>query len=322
MQDYNFYREQFENYLLKYSLSGKPPSLYEPVDYIMSLNGKRFRPVLVLMAANCYGEISEPVLKTALGIEVFHNFTLVHDDIMDNAHLRRGGLTVHEKYDANRAILSGDVMLIKASSLINEASTATQMPDLMQLYLQTAREICEGQQYDMDFERKEIVELEDYLEMIRLKTAVLLGYSLFAGARLAGLSPEKSRALYDYGAKAGVAFQIWDDYLDVFGSFETGKQKAGDIYNKKETFLIIKLKKALTDEDEKEFSELWGKDISSNECERIIQLMKKYKIDKLADEFCRDTLNTATQQLKNSLQQSHVCQPLIDFTRQFIQRKK
>lgn len=320
MSTFQNYKNQFETYLRKEYKSSKPQSLYEPVNYILNIGGKRFRPVLILLTADTLGKISDQTLQAALGIEIFHNFTLLHDDIMDSARLRRGKLTVHEKYNTNTAILSGDVMLIQATQYITDLAEQTGMSDILNMYLNTAREICEGQQYDMDYEKSHIVSLAEYLEMIRLKTAVLLGLSMYIGARLSNKDREQALVLFDYGTEAGVAFQVWDDYLDVFGNRNTGKQTAGDIFNKKETYLIIQLRKKLNEDELEEFNLIWSGVVGEKDCERIIELMEKYKIDKETKAFSRDRLQQAIDQLENKLPHPDNYRPIISFTKSFITR--
>jgi geranylgeranyl diphosphate synthase type II len=217
-----------------------PKELYEPITYILNLGGKRIRPLLSLLAYGLYQSNPEAILKQALAIEVFHNFTLMHDDIMDDAPLRRGEATVHEKWNPNIAILSGDVMLVKAYDLLLDTDPKL-LREVLELFNQTASEVCEGQQFDMNFESLQTVSEEDYLEMIRLKTAVLLGLALKMGAVLAGVGKEDGQKLYDFGVNIGVGFQLKDDLLDVFADqAKFGKQVGGDIIANKKTFLLIK----------------------------------------------------------------------------------
>ncbi|MCB0664147.1 MAG: polyprenyl synthetase family protein, partial [Saprospiraceae bacterium] len=196
---------------------------------ILSLGGKRMRPALTILAARVFGAPAEQALKPALGIEVFHNFTLMHDDIMDKAPLRRGSETVHVKWDINAAILSGDAMLVQAYQLIAQSPSAV-MPKVLELFSKTALEVCEGQQMDMDFEQRQNVSVDEYIEMIRLKTSVLLAASLEIGALVGGAETADAEKLYRFGEQLGIAFQLRDDYLDVFGdSSKVGKQSGGDI---------------------------------------------------------------------------------------------
>lgn len=216
-----------------------PGTLYEPIRYMLSLGGKRMRPVLVLLSAKMFGADVNDALHPAMGVEVFHNFTLLHDDIMDKAPLRRGNPTVHEKWNSNVAILSGDAMFVKSCQLMMMAPPSV-IPAVMQLFLTTALEVCEGQQMDMDFESLSRVSIEEYLEMIRLKTAVLVGGSLGIGAVIAGASSADVQHMYDFGVNLGVAFQLQDDILDVYGDADKfGKQVGGDILSNKKTFLLL-----------------------------------------------------------------------------------
>ena len=233
------YREVFLNYLAKNQPFEEPAGLYAPVHYILDLGGKRMRPLLVLMAADLYGVPLEKALPAAMAVEVFHNFSLVHDDIMDAAPLRRGKPTVHQKWDTNTGILSGDAMLILAYQYL-ENYDSEQFKALTILFSRTALQVCEGQQYDMDFESREDVTLEEYLHMIAYKTAVLLGCALQMGALIGGAQDKEQQAIYNFGMSLGIAFQLQDDYLDVYGDPETfGKQVGGDIIENKKTFLFL-----------------------------------------------------------------------------------
>jgi geranylgeranyl diphosphate synthase type II len=217
----------------------RPRSLFTPIEYTLSMGGKRIRPAFMLMACNLYSENVDQALKPALGMEVFHNFTLLHDDLMDGAVRRRHRPTVHEKWNPNTAILSGDAMLIVAYQLIGETDPLF-LEEILTLFTQTALEICEGQQYDMEFETREEVTEEEYLEMIRLKTAVLLACCLKAGALIGGAPKEEVEYLYRFGIHIGLAFQLQDDFLDVYGDPLTfGKNIGGDILCNKKTFLLI-----------------------------------------------------------------------------------
>jgi len=221
----------------------EPKELYKPIEYILSNGGKRIRAVMTLISANLFTEDISKALAPAIGIEVFHNFTLLHDDIMDKATIRRGNQTVHLKWDENTAILSGDAMMILANKLIAEAPIDALVP-VLQTFNQTALEVCEGQQYDMNLEQKDILKLtiseSEYLEMIKLKTSVLIGASLKVGALCGGASIEQANILYNYGINIGLAFQIQDDLLDTFGNeADFGKRIGGDIIEGKKTYLLI-----------------------------------------------------------------------------------
>ena len=220
--------------------SKTPSLLYEPIDYILGLGGKRMRPILVLMAHQLFDKNIEKAISPALAIEVFHNFTLLHDDIMDNAPLRRGQQTVHEKWNSNVAILSGDTMLVQAYQLMAEVDN-TIVKQVLAVFSKAAIEVCEGQQWDMDFETQSDVSIPDYLKMIEYKTAVLLGAALQIGGITAGASKEEQNYLYAFGRDLGIAFQLKDDLLDAFGDAATfGKQVGGDIMANKKTYLYLK----------------------------------------------------------------------------------
>ncbi len=236
------------NRIKEQTYSKFPHELYDPLDYIMSLGGKRMRPVLVLLAHHLYSDNHEEVLDAAIAVETFHNFSLIHDDIMDAAPIRRGKPTVHEKWNQNTAILSGDVMLVKAyEHFVNYPNEI--LPDLLKLFNKTAIEVCEGQQIDMMFETQNNVTVEEYIRMIELKTAVLLGCSLEIGAIIAKAPTEEAKMLYEYGRLMGIAFQLQDDYLDVYANPDKfGKQVGGDIIANKKTFLWIEAHALAKDE--------------------------------------------------------------------------
>tara|TARA_R110002167_G_scaffold108803_20_gene277768 strand:+ start:722 stop:1696 length:975 start_codon:yes stop_codon:yes gene_type:complete len=234
------YRSKFIAYLESKTPSKAPINLYEPASYILGLGGKRLRPVLTLMATEIFGTDYKKALDAALAIEVFHNFSLVHDDIMDDAPIRRGQPTVHEKWDINTGILSGDAMLINAYQLF-ENYEGEMFRKLAQLFSKTAIEVCEGQQYDVDFETRDDVMVPEYLTMIEYKTAVLIGAALKMGGIVAGASEKEQNNIYDFGRNLGIAFQLQDDLLDAFGDQETfGKQIGGDIIENKKTYLYLK----------------------------------------------------------------------------------
>ncbi len=236
----------------------QPYGLYEPIEYILSLGGKRLRPSITLMSCNLYNDDLTSAIKPAIGLEIFHNFTLLHDDIMDRADIRRGKPTVHIKWNDNTAILSGDVMQIEAYKWIAE-TPENFLKKVLDLFSTTAAEICEGQQYDMEFEERNDVDAEEYLDMIRLKTAVLLAAGCQIGAWIGGASEQDAQNLYDFGLNIGLAFQLKDDLLDVYGDEETfGKKIGGDILCNKKTFLLIQaLQKA--EGKEKDELEYWLK---------------------------------------------------------------
>ena len=230
--------KQFFEIALENSCSTSPPAaLYQPIYYLLNLGGKRLRPILTLMAADIFGNNHRKAIDAALAVEIFHNFTLMHDDIMDSAPLRRGSATVHNKWNTNTAILSGDAMMILAYQAL-ESYKDPLFRKLNSLFSKTAIEVCKGQQYDLDFETQLEVTQGDYLEMVRLKTAVLIGCSLKMGALIGGANQADSKNLYDFGVLLGIAFQIQDDYLDAYANSESfGKQLSGDIIENKKTIL-------------------------------------------------------------------------------------
>ena len=240
MHALSHYQEVISDYFTELHLSKEPKNLYQPIEYILTLGGKRMRPILTLMATEVFDVDCKKALAAATAIEVFHNFSLVHDDIMDDAPLRRGHETVHEKWDINTGILSGDAMLILAYQHFEEYEPAI-FRDLAKLFSKTALEVCEGQQYDVDFETREDVTIPEYLKMIEYKTAVLVGAAMKMGAIVAETSCENANLIYEFGLNLGIAFQLQDDYLDAFGDPKTfGKQVGGDIIENKKTYLYLK----------------------------------------------------------------------------------
>ncbi|WP_146897612.1 polyprenyl synthetase family protein [Adhaeribacter aerolatus] len=237
--DISFFAEQINKTLSTISYGDNPVELYEPIRYIMQLGGKRLRPLVTLLAGYLFQDDVQKCLKPACGVEVFHNFTLLHDDLMDKAPLRRGQPTVHEKWNNNIAILSGDVMMVKAYELFLDVEPA-KLQKVLKLFSHCAAAVCEGQQLDMNFETSDFTTIEDYLHMITLKTAVLLGFSLELGAVLNGAPENDALLLKNFGIKVGIAFQLRDDLLDVYGEQDKfGKQVGGDILADKKTFLLL-----------------------------------------------------------------------------------
>jgi geranylgeranyl diphosphate synthase type II len=250
MHSISHYQELISNYFSELHLTKEPKNLYEPIEYILSIGGKRMRPILTLMATDVFDVDCKKALAAATAIEVFHNFSLVHDDIMDDAPLRRGNETVHEKWNINTGILSGDAMLILAYQHFEEYEPKI-FRDLAKLFSKTALEVCEGQQYDVDFETREDVTIPEYLKMIEYKTAVLVAAAMKMGAIVAETTNENADLIYDFGLNLGLAFQLQDDYLDAFGDPETfGKQVGGDIIENKKTYLYLKAI-AFSDENQK-----------------------------------------------------------------------
>ncbi|QDO93001.1 polyprenyl synthetase family protein [Formosa sediminum] len=273
MQNILTYQEAFTSYLKEFKTDREPQSLYAPIDYILNLGGKRLRPVLTLMAAEIFNADYKIALDAALSIEVFHNFSLVHDDIMDDAPLRRGNQTVHEKWDVNTGILSGDAMLIMAYQLFENYEPKT-FRDLAKLFSKTALEVCEGQQYDVDFENRDDVTIPEYLKMIEYKTAVLVGAAMQMGAIVAQASKAEQEGIYNFGINLGIAFQLQDDYLDAFGDPKTfGKQVGGDIIENKKTFLYLKALEFSKEEEQRELQHLFS--ISPTDSSDKVQSVKQ-----------------------------------------------
>jgi geranylgeranyl diphosphate synthase type II len=261
----NEYQEQFLLYLESQNFDKEPKNLYQPIDYIVQLGGKRLRPILTLMTADIFDVDYKLALPAAMAVEVFHNFSLVHDDIMDDAPLRRGQITVHEKWNINTGILSGDAMLILAYQYFENYQPKT-FRKLAKLFSKTALEVCEGQQYDVDFETRNDVTIPEYLKMIEYKTAVLVAAAMKMGAIIAQTSKENSKLIYDFGLNLGLAFQLQDDYLDAFGDPKTfGKQVGGDIIENKKTYLYLKaIEFSKTDEKEL-LTRLFSVELEDNE---------------------------------------------------------
>ncbi len=268
------------------SLKGSPKDLYDPISYMLSLDAKRMRPIALLAACELFdGDLNEAI-KPALGIEVFHNFTLMHDDIMDNAPLRRSSQTVHTRWNQNIAILSGDTMFVKACQLMMMTKDNV-LRSVLELFHETAIQVCEGQQLDMDFETLEDVSIDDYLHMITYKTAVLLAASLKIGALIAGADTANANHIYEFGKNTGIAFQLKDDLLDVFGDDKKfGKFKGGDIVANKKTFLLLKALELATGND-KEKLHKWISDSNCDASEKVTAVTEVYNrlgVEQLAEE--------------------------------------
>ena len=274
------------NYLDNLPYDRKPSSLYDPIRYVLSLGGKRIRPVLMLLSYNLFKDNPESILMPACALETYHNYTWLHDDLMDNAKLRRGHQTVHCKWDANTAILSGDSMLVLAYQRMAQCDTE-KMPEVLQLFTETALEIGEGQQYDMDFEHRNDVREDEYIEMIRLKTSVLLACATKIGAILAGASTKDADLLYKFGERMGLAFQLQDDFLDVYGDTSVfGKAIGGDIVSNKKTFMLINAFNHANDSQREELKH-WinAKTFDANEkIAAVTRIYNEIGIDRMAME--------------------------------------
>lgn len=291
----------FLNYLEKETHIKEPKNLYEPIKYILNLGGKRLRPILTLLACNLFGKDAKYALSASLAIEVFHNFTLVHDDIMDQANLRRGKETVHAKWNENTGILSGDAMLIISNQLL-EKYEGEVYKKLTSLFNKTALEVCEGQQYDIDFETRNNVNLSEYIKMITYKTAVLVACSLKMGAIIANAIPKDIEYIYDFGLNLGVAFQLQDDYLDTFGNEKTfGKKIGGDILENKKTYLFISLHKLASKHDANLLVELYSNNEKTTEKIKLItDLFLKYKIEEIIKNEINNYTEKAFECLENT----------------------
>ena len=282
MQLIDNFRAEFLSYLEQKNTTRQPENLYNPINYILGLGGKRLRPVLTLLTCDMLGGNSKEALDAALAIEIFHNFSLVHDDIMDDASLRRGMETVHEKWDLNTGILSGDAMMIIAYQCFENYEAPT-FKKLAQLFSKTALEVCEGQQYDIDFETRTDVTIEEYLEMIKLKTSVLVAAAMNMGAIVANACDKDMQKIYDFGLHLGLAFQLQDDYLDTFGDVATfGKQIGGDILENKKTYLYLKAFENASEVEKKRLEELFKIEDRSDAAKvaEVTQLFLKTSADK------------------------------------------
>jgi geranylgeranyl diphosphate synthase type II len=300
----------------------QPKSLYEPIRYIMSLGGKRLRPLLALMSYSLYKADPQRIVKYATAVEAFHNFTLLHDDIMDKAPLRRGKPTVHKKWNVNTAILSGDVMLVKVYDQFLDLSGQT-LKELLPIFNQCAAEVCEGQQWDMEFETKSKVTEAQYIQMIKLKTAVLLGFSLELGALLANANLRERKSLKEFGINIGIGFQLKDDLLDVYGDqSKFGKQVGGDILANKKTYLLIKAKEKAKGKDKQEL-EHWitaKKFNKSQKIKAVTALYDRLAIAKLTEKKIAKYFTAGFKNLEQ-IKESPQKQLLIQFSQNLISRQ-
>lgn len=303
----------------------QPAELYEPIRYIMSLGGKRLRPLLTVLSTNLFVDDWQKSLKPAVAVEVFHNFTLMHDDIMDQAPLRRGKPTVHEKWNANTAILSGDVMLVNAYELLLHVD-AQHLPLVIRRFNRTAAEVCEGQQWDMNFETRRDVSQEEYIEMIRLKTSVLLGFAMELGGIIAGADETTTHLLYDVGVNMGLGFQLKDDLLDVYGDPEKfGKQVGGDIIANKKTFMLIEAL-LLAEGDTKQQLDYWlslpqGTYDTATKVAAVTEIYSKLGIDKIAEAKAEEYFAKGFEALASLSVSIERKKPLLDFAAFLVGRE-
>lgn len=286
-------QQLIETAIKKIEYPAIPSKLYEPISYIMRLGGKRIRPVLLLLSSELFNTDANEAIEAALAIETFHNFTLIHDDIMDNAPLRRGQDTVHIKWGVNNAILSGDVMMVEANKHLTNLDNSI-LKNALHCFNMTAQGVCEGQQLDMEFEQRTDVSIVEYINMIRLKTAVLVGGAMKLGAIVGGASDEDAQHLYDFGENFGIAFQLQDDILDVYGDpVKFGKQVGGDIISNKQTFLLLKLKELVKDSDLVLLESQYSNIDYPAKIESITNLYNQYKIRDLAVNEMKRSLDIA-----------------------------
>ncbi|HZX74928.1 MAG TPA: polyprenyl synthetase family protein [Cyclobacteriaceae bacterium] len=306
----------------KQNFGHQPKSLYAPIRYIMSLGGKRLRPLLTALSYSLYKNNVESIISYAVAVEAFHNFTLLHDDIMDKAPLRRGKATVHEKWNVNTAILSGDVMLVKVYAMFLNLDE-NKLKETLRVFNQCASEVCEGQQWDMEFEREKRITEIKYLEMIRLKTAVLLGFSLELGALLADASPQDRTALREFGVNIGIGFQLKDDWLDVYADKKKfGKQVGGDIIGNKKTFLLIKALEKATGKQKKEL-ENWmarKKFSKTKKVKAVTSIYDSLNLSSLTEQKIKYYFEKGFACL-NNLSSPQKARPLKDFVRSLINRE-
>lgn len=290
-------REYFLHYLNEKKFVQKPEALYEPNNYFLQIGGKRLRPTLLLLCTELYGTPYSKSLDAAIATEYFHNFTLIHDDIMDNAPLRRGYTTLHQKYNTTTAILSGDVLLIYAYQFLSHIEEKY-FKNVFDIFTQTAIEVCEGQQYDINFELIENVSEDDYIQMIKLKTAVLLAASMQIGAIIGGAPAADAAAIYQYGLNLGIAFQIQDDILDCYGNTqEVGKQLGGDILQNKKTILLIKALHLSKENNDATLESILKDNNTENKVEIVLSIFNKYKIKEYATQKRNSFIQIAQQNL-------------------------
>ena len=320
MQSFELLSQKFALHFDKRHFPDEPASLYNPNEYFLKLGGNRVRPVLCLMGNELFDEIREDAWHLGTAIELFHNFTLIHDDIMDKAPLRRGMETVHKKFGENTALLAGDVMLVTAYEELNRISVEF-LQSILYLFNKTAKEVCEGQQMDMDFEAREKVSFEEYLKMIELKTSVALAASLQTGSILGGAGERNQLLLYEFGKKLGIAFQVQDDYLDAFGDPQKfGKQKGGDILSNKKTFLLLHAQETASVAQQKELKELLSGN-GDDKVDKVLQLFRDCKADQWALQLKDKYLDEALSHLEDVAVLSKRKKPLIDLAEYLVKRE-
>lgn len=319
MHSFELLSQKFALYFDKRHFPAEPATLYDPNEYFLRLGGKRIRPVLCLMGNELFEEIKEDAWHVGTAIELFHNFTLIHDDIMDKAPLRRGMDTVHTKYGENTALLAGDVMLVTAYEELSKISIGY-LQSILYLFNRTAKEVCEGQQMDMDFEKLETVDMSSYLEMIKLKTSVALAASLQTGAILGGAGARNQHLLYEFGKKLGIAFQVQDDYLDAFGDPQKfGKQTGGDILSNKKTFLLLHAFETATTAQQKELKSLLNSN-GNNKIGKVLQIFRDCKADEWTLQLKNKYLDEALAHLEDIAVLTKRKEPLHELAHFLIKR--
>ena len=320
MQSFELLSQKFALYFDKRHFPAEPASLYDPNEYFLKLGGKRIRPVLCLMGNELFDDINGDAWHAGTAIELFHNFTLIHDDIMDKAPLRRGMVTVHTKYGENTALLAGDVMLVAAYEELNKIKIEY-LQSILRLFNKTAKEVCEGQQMDMDFEKMDRVSFDAYLKMIELKTSVALAASLQTGAILGGAGERNQHLLYEFGKKLGIAFQVQDDYLDAFGDpMKFGKQLGGDILANKKTFLLLHALETASAVQQQELKNLLAHNID-NKIEKVLQIFHDCKVDEWALQLKNKYLDEAFSHLEDIAVLSKRKEPLKELALFLIKRE-
>jgi len=320
MQSFELLSQQFALHFDRRHFPEEPASLYEPNEYFLKLGGKRIRPVLCLMGNELFEDIKGDAWHVGTAIELFHNFTLIHDDIMDKAPLRRGMETVHTKYGESTALLAGDVMLVTAYEELNKISIEY-LQSILFLFNKTAKEVCEGQQMDMDFEKMNAVSLDAYLKMIELKTSVALAASLQTGAIIGGAGERNQHLLYDFGKKLGIAFQVQDDYLDAFGDPKKfGKQVGGDILANKKTFLLLHAFEMATAAQRAELDQLLAHN-DADKVQRVLDIYRDCKVDEWAVELKNKYLDEALSHLEDIAVLSKRKEPLKELAQFLIKRE-
>lgn len=321
MQSFDSLLASFEQYFNHRHFPEQPATLYDPTHYFLGLGGKRVRPVMCLMGNELFDDINPDAYPMAAAIELFHNFTLIHDDIMDKAPLRRGMPTVHARFGEPTALLGGDVMLVTAYDYLNKLD-GRYLKKIIHIFNQTAREVCEGQQLDMDFEQRAEVSLDEYIHMITLKTSVLLAASLRMGAILGGAGEGNQKLLYAFGKKLGIAFQVQDDYLDAFGDpGKFGKQVGGDILANKKTFLLIHALETAPEKEKKELRRL----LTTDEPEKVAKVLEIFRAVGV-DAWARELKNSFIEQAQAHMEEVAVLsvrkKPMMDLMHYLVQRDK